>query len=108
MTEEETILWSKLRNKQLLGYKFRRQHGIGKYVVDFCCVNKKLIIELDGDQHGYEENQKYDLLRTEYLERLGFNILRFTNWQVRKELKMIVDTIFVNLDERPPLSSPPW
>ncbi len=98
LTEEEVILWSKLKSSQLGGYKFRRQQGIGKYVVDFCCIKKKLIVELDGDQHGYEENEKHDKERTEFLESLGYNVLRFTNLQVRRDLDMVIDTIFVTLE----------
>lgn len=98
MTEEEVILWSKIKSSQLGGHKFRRQHGIGNYVVDFCCVKKKLIVELDGDQHGYEENLKHDIKRTEFLEKFNYNVLRFTNLQIRRDLNMVLDTIFVTLE----------
>ncbi len=71
----ENILWQKIRAKKLSGIKFRRQVPVGKYIVDFVALSKKLIIELDGSQHI--ENIDYDKARTEYLNKLGFTVLRF-------------------------------
>ncbi len=88
-TPQEVILWSRLRKKQL-GYKFKRQYSIGKYVVDFCCPERKLIIELDGWQHRQENNNGYDEERTRYLKNLGFVVLRFWNNEVNKNLSGVV------------------
>jgi very-short-patch-repair endonuclease len=76
-TDAERWLWQRLRNRELLGWKFRRQHPIGCYIVDFACIERKLIIELDGSQHA--ESQTADSERSEYLEDKGFQILRFWN-----------------------------
>ncbi|NTW76127.1 MAG: endonuclease domain-containing protein, partial [Candidatus Moranbacteria bacterium] len=73
-TPQEIILWSRLR-RIALGFKFRRQHSISPYVVDFYCPEKKLVIELDGWQHG--KKCEYDAERTVYLESLGLSVLRF-------------------------------
>lgn len=85
-TTQEIILWSRLRKKQL-GYKFRRQSSIGKYIVDFYCPQKKLIIELDGWQHKEEKQERYDKERTKFIESLGFKILRFWNNDVNNNLE---------------------
>ncbi|PIQ74555.1 MAG: DNA (cytosine-5-)-methyltransferase [Candidatus Portnoybacteria bacterium CG_4_8_14_3_um_filter_44_10] len=74
-TPHEVILWSRIRRGRL-GYKLRRQHSIGKYIVDFYCPKKKLIIEVDGSQH-IEQQREYDKQRDEYLKNLGFTMLRF-------------------------------
>lgn len=68
-------MWQILRSRQLDGYKFRRQRVIGPYIVDFCCLNPKLIIELDGSQHT--DNADYDETRTKFLQSEGFEVLRF-------------------------------
>ncbi|MES2224322.1 MAG: endonuclease domain-containing protein [Patescibacteria group bacterium] len=75
-TIQERILWSKLKGKNL-GYKFQRQHSIGKYIADFYCAEKRLIIEIDGIQHNDIEDKKYDTERTRYFESLGYSVLRF-------------------------------
>lgn len=80
MTLPEQILWNCLRNSTLGNFKFRRQHPIGPYVVDFCCTKQKLVLELDGDSHDYSE--KYDAKRTEFLESQGFCVIRFSNEDV--------------------------
>lgn len=83
-TPQEVILWSRIRKNQL-GYKFRRQHSIGKYIVDFYCPEKRLIIELDGSQH-IERQKEYDKQREEYLNNLGFTILRFWDNEINNNL----------------------
>jgi very-short-patch-repair endonuclease len=88
-TPQEIILWSRLRRKQM-DYKFKRQYSIGKYVVDFCCPERKLIVELDGWQHRKENNDGYDKERTRYLEDLGFAVLRFWNNEVNKNLEGVI------------------
>ena len=82
---QEIILWSRLRRKQL-GCRFRRQHSIGKYIVDFYCPEKKLIIEIDGWQHREENNGGYDIERTKFLESLGYKVLRFWNNEINKNI----------------------
>src|SRR3989344_548172 len=75
-TKAEVLLWHYLKDKQL-GNKFRRQHSIGNFIVDFYCPKTKLIVEIDGSQH--QENERYDAKRTEYLTNLGYRVLRFWN-----------------------------
>lgn len=78
-TTAEGVLWSGLRRRQLCGRRFRRQHSIGPYVVDFYCPAERLVVEVDGGVHERTERGDYDLARTRYLESLGLRILRFTN-----------------------------
>ncbi|PIP28603.1 MAG: cytosine methyltransferase [Candidatus Moranbacteria bacterium CG23_combo_of_CG06-09_8_20_14_all_35_22] len=93
LTPQEIILWSRLRCEQL-GYKFRRQHSIGNYIVDFYCPKKKLIIELDGCQHKRKKDIKYDAKRTNYFEFLGISVLRFWNNEVNENLEGVVLKIY--------------
>jgi very-short-patch-repair endonuclease len=79
-TDAEHVMWNALRDRQLLNLKFRRQHPIGNYMADFCCIEKGLIIELDGSQH--EERAAYDEERTKWLNSQGFQVLRFLNGDV--------------------------
>src|SRR3989344_5282431 len=78
-TVSEHELWCKLRNRQLEGEKFRRQQPIGFYIVDFVCIAKKIIIEVDGGQHNKKKSKKYDVARTKFLESQGYKVLRFWN-----------------------------
>ncbi|MCD4696087.1 MAG: endonuclease domain-containing protein [Bacteroidales bacterium] len=93
MTEAEKILWSALRRKQILGKRFRRQHPISTFIVDFYCHETKLIIEVDGSIHNVEEQKEYDLGRNEELEQLGLKIIRFTNEQVFQNLDQVTKEI---------------
>ena len=86
-TPAERKLWSKIRNDQL-GINFRRQHAVGNYIPDFVCIEKKLIIELDGSQHL--EQREYDVERTRYLETLGFRVIRFWNNDVIKNMDGVI------------------
>ena len=97
-TEAEKKLWMVLRRKNLEGYKFRRQHPIGPYIVDFCCLKKKLVIEVDGGQHL--DQQVKDLERTLFLESRGFHVLRFWNDEVRNRMDDVCDHIVQVLHER--------
>src|SRR3989338_7540879 len=92
LTQQEILLWSRMKGKGL-GCNFRRQHSIGKYIVDFCCAERRLIVELDGSQHGEESAERYDRLRTEYLERLDYSVLRFWNSEVNVNLDGVLMTI---------------
>jgi very-short-patch-repair endonuclease len=91
MTEAERILWRSLRLRQIRGYKFRRQQPIGKYIVDFVCLEKRLIIEVDGGQHS--EQIAYDSERDAWLKSQGFGILRFWDNQVLKETEAVNEII---------------
>ncbi len=88
MTDAERVLWQSLRNLQLAGFKFRRQKPIGSYIVDFVCIEKKIIIEVDGGQHAL--NKEYDTERSDYLKRKGYRILRFWNNEVLKQKEAVL------------------
>jgi very-short-patch-repair endonuclease len=77
-TSAEAVLWNILKSKNLNGRKFRRQHSIGNYIVDFFCASEELVIELDGNQHGEYHKIEKDKKRDQYLEGLGFSILQST------------------------------
>ena len=97
-SDAERLLWSSLKGSQLSGYKFRRQQGIEQYVVDFYCPAKKVVIEIDGDTHWTEEEQKRDRERQSSLEALGIRVLRFTNDDVYTNKEGIVDMILAILE----------
>jgi len=82
MTKEESLLWGLLRNNQLLGMKFRRQHPINSYIVDFYCHSAKLVIEVDGDSHSKKEQIIHDEIRTQIIEEFGIKVLRFSNYEI--------------------------
>jgi very-short-patch-repair endonuclease len=104
ITPEELILCYKLRNSRL-GYKFRRQHSIGNFIVDFYCPLKKLVVELDGGQHL--ENKEYDKERTEFFESLGIKVLRFWNSDLSKNnINQVLLKIVEELEKLPPLHNP--
>lgn len=86
-TPAERKLWAAIRNDQL-GVNFRRQHAIGSYIPDFACIEKKLIIELDGGQHL--EQQEYDQERTSCLESQGYTVIRFWNKDVMKNIDGVI------------------
>jgi very-short-patch-repair endonuclease len=91
LTPAERRLWMVLRGNKLNGVNFRRQHAIGKYVIDFCSVKKKLAIELDGSQHL--EQGEYDIQRTAYFESLGYKVMRFWNAQVINDMEGVIRSI---------------
>jgi type I restriction enzyme M protein len=78
-TDAERLLWRVLRMRQFVGLKFRRQHSVGHYIVDFYCADRQLAVELDGGQHFTVEGLAYDRRRTAYLAARGIRVLRFTN-----------------------------
>jgi len=92
MTEVEHRLWFLLRGRRLEGRKFRRQHPVGAFVVDFACVTHRLVVELDGGQHA-EARAAYDAWRTAWLEAQGWRVMRFWNDQVYSTPDEVVDTI---------------
>ena len=90
-TSAERLLWSALRNFSFAGLKFRRQHPVSFYVADFCCIQKKIIIELDGDSHDFSEQK--DKERTEALNKEGYQVIRFSNADVLDNLEGVLMTI---------------
>lgn len=90
-TLEEAMAWERLRRHQLLGLKFRRQHAIQRFIVDFSCGSVRLVIELDGSIH--RENRERDAIREEFLQHQGLRVLRFTNNQVRADLDGVMNAI---------------
>jgi len=99
MTEAEQLLWHRLRNRQLGGWKFRRQHPFGPFIVDFVCPAKKIIVEVDGGQHAI--NVKEDAERSRYLQQQGYRILRFWNNDILNEMDSILEVIYRELSEDP-------
>ena len=94
-TDAERALWRHLRNKRLLGYKFRRQAPIGRYIVDFVCFSQNLIVELDGGQHLTQRD--YDAKRTEWLQSRGFRVLRFWDNEALGDADSVLERIMLEL-----------
>lgn len=92
-TKAESMLWKALQKRQLDGRKFRRQHSLGNYIVDFYCPEEKLIVELDGEVHNNFINAAYDDKRTLDLKAFGTKILRFENNLVFEQMDMVLDAI---------------
>ena len=97
MTPAEQRLWKHLRGKRLGGYRFRRQQPLGQYVLDFVCVDAKLVIEIDGGQHA--EQTAYDETRTRYLQNLGFTVIPFWNNEVLQQTDAVLTAILHKLEE---------
>ena len=96
----ERLLWAKLRNRQLGGWKFRRQHPIGPYFADFVCLEHKLVVELDGDTHGEASQQVRDAVRTRFMESESWQVLRIWNSDLMENIDGVLDTILENLEYR--------
>ena len=94
MTEAETMLWERLRCYPR-SIRFRRQHIIGDYIVDFACLQKMLVIEVDGEYHSTDEQKALDDVRTEYLNKIGFSVIRFNNEQVINH----IDDVLAHIEE---------
>lgn len=99
-TPAEQQLWSMLKHSNLGGFKFRRQHSVGPYILDFYCPAEKLAIELDGDSHFSEEAVVYDRERTAYLNVLGIRVLRFWNTDVYENIEAVCERILAEVKER--------
>ena len=93
-TEAERKLWAHLRRKRMGDLRFRRQQPLGPYVADFFCSAAKLVVELDGGQHGTDEAMAYDAARTKWLEARGYRVLRISNIEFLKEQEVTVDAIW--------------
>jgi len=96
-TDAERFLWRHLRKSQMNACKFRRQEILGSYIVDFVCIDPKVIIELDGGQH--QQQIIYDEERTRYLEGLGYHVLRYWNHEVLSSVDVVLDDIFQILSQ---------
>ena len=107
MSDAEQALWRHLRGRQISGLRFRRQHPFGDYILDFVCMENKLVIEVDGGQHG--QQAKYDEIRTKKLQKAGFRVLRFWNNEVLKEIESVKEKIWLvaqELQSHPPPNLP--
>lgn len=93
MTSQEKKLWQILRNHQFYGYEIRRQYPIDKYIVDFICRNKKIIIEIDGGQHNEKEALEYDEKRSADLGKLGYKVIRFWNNDIDYNIESVYKTL---------------
>ncbi|MBF0570643.1 MAG: endonuclease domain-containing protein [Candidatus Omnitrophica bacterium] len=92
-TDAERVLWNILRNKQMGGYKFFRQYGIGSYIADFYCPLLKVVIEVDGGQHYSEEAVAHDRKREEFLKGAGIRVIRFNNLDILKNIEGVFECI---------------
>src|SRR6266850_230531 len=106
-TKYERILWRRLRNRNFAGHKFRRQHPIDPYVLDFYSPSLKLTIELDGSGHGYLLREKRDQTRDQFLARQGIAVVRFWNHQIREELDSVLRAIWFAIEKRSPSNPSP-
>ncbi|MDH3475893.1 MAG: DUF559 domain-containing protein [Rhodospirillales bacterium] len=97
-TEAERLLWRDLRDRRLGAFKFRRQHALGPYVLDFFCEAQGLVVELDGSQHADRVDQ--DAARTAWLEERGHRVLRFWNTEVYENLEGVLQAILEALENR--------
>lgn len=101
-TECEGILWQEVRNSKL-GYKIRRQHAIGTFIADFVCLDRRTVIEIDGDYHL--NNVEYDDARTAFLNEAGFQVIRFTNDEIKGDLKKVLEKIKSTLEKAPSIKA---
>lgn len=93
-TPTEIKLWAQLRSRRFLGLKFRRQSPLGSYIVDFVCIEKKLIIEIDGGQHNENNQRDYDQRRTAFLNGLGYTVIRFWNNEILWQFDVVMDQLY--------------
>jgi very-short-patch-repair endonuclease len=105
LTDAEQMLWRAIRGKQLCDVRFRRQHPVGKYIADFACPDRMLIVELDGGQH--QEQVVYDEARTGFLQAQGWTVLRFWNSEVLENLEGVLAVICETLSSPPPSQPSP-
>ncbi len=103
-TDAEKTLWEKIRNRQISGVKFRRQHPIGKYIVDFVCLESRLVVEVDGGQHV--EDSERDAQRTRELNEMGFIVVRYWNHEVLTNLNGVLEDLEMKLKKTSPSPQP--
>ena len=92
-TDAERLLWRVLRSRQLAGHKFRRQQALGGFIVDFVCLEKRLVVEVDGGQHNEPLQAANDSERSTWLEQQGFRVLRFWNHEILREIESVKEAI---------------
>ncbi|MGL6073240.1 MAG: endonuclease domain-containing protein [Fimbriiglobus sp.] len=97
LTETERFVWAKLRGRRFEGFKFRRQVSIGNYIVDFVCFESRLILELDGGQHGEPDHHRADQIRDLWLKSQGFSVHRFWNHEVLADWETIEEHLWGEL-----------
>jgi very-short-patch-repair endonuclease len=102
LTPQEVKLWVKLRELKPLGFHFRRQAPIGRYVVDFASFRSRLVIEADGGQHGVPEGARSDQVRDAFLQSQGFRVIRFWNSDIDANLAGVIDSVLSALRDPPP------
>ena len=102
MSEAQRRMWRLLRDRRFAGYKFRREHPIGRYSLDFYCAEAKVSLELDGGQHGFPERKNRDEAKERYLLTRGILTKRFWNWQVRNQPEVVKENLWLLLQERAP------
>ncbi|MBL8518713.1 MAG: endonuclease domain-containing protein [Betaproteobacteria bacterium] len=100
-TNAEFLVWQKLRHKQIEGHRFRRQHPLADFIVDFVCLEKRLVVEMDGGQHA---DSAADQFRDAWLAKEGYRVLRFWNFDVMEHLDGVMEAVRIALGER---STPP-
>jgi len=100
-TDAEKLLWTLLRDRRFCGYKFRRQHPVDRYILDFYCHDKMLAIELDGGAHNSEERKAYDSERTRELFGAGIRVIRFWNHDVLNCTDLVLEAIYAALNPSP-------
>ena len=96
LTTAEAVLWNRLKSRQLINRKFRRQHSIGEFILDFYCPQEKLAVELDGAGHFTAAGNLHDAARTEYLNSVGIKVIRFENKLIWSALESVLHTIASN------------
>ena len=108
-TEQERKLWNLIKNKQFYNYKFLRQYVIGRYIVDFICREKKIIIEIDGGQHNENSTIDYDKERSIYLNSIGYTVIRFWNNEIDNNIEGVyskLEQVFDIKNQHPPFILP--
>ena len=106
MSDAERRLWHALRGKQLDGARFRRQHPISRYVVDFVCLERRLVVEVDGGQHTDDAHAAHDARRDHWLAAEGYRVVRVPTTEVYGNIAGVLDTILALMQELPPVPMP--
>lgn len=101
MSDAEMKLWQQLRRGGIEGYRFRRQHPIGPYIADFVCLEKRLIVEVDGAQHAEPEQIAHDARRTAWLEERGYHVIRCWTHELNETMSGVLELIWLALQELP-------
>jgi len=105
-TDAEQLLWGLLRDRRFLGKKFRRQHPVGRYILDFYCHEEKLALEIDGGQHNPEDQREYDDKRTALLNEQGIRVIRFWNNEVLQQTESVLEALYLELSNKSSTPSP--